>query len=151
MALITVLSLPMVVACSSAESKIPRASQIVPGFSDVQTATDKLPPEVHATFDGVGIADANSRQVGESGGIRYFAGTREDAEICLVAVELPSTPLMMGCTEIAGFRGLRIKATERAQEAWLVVPGKASEALDSADSETWEQVAPNLLVKPSEP
>lgn len=146
-AVLVTASVVVVAATSTGGPTIEKVSEIVPAVSDQQGTTDQLPKPVAETFAPAGIDPADTRFVGESTDLKYYAAPLGDEEICLITVNGQGSAVMMGCTLVEGFEGLRVANGDMTEEAWLVAATGAQKALDSADRNEWVQTAPNFLVK----
>lgn len=146
-AVLMAASVAVVAGSSPSGPTIEKVSEIVPAVSEQQSKMDQLPKSAAKTFAPVGIDPTATRFVGESTDLKYFAAPLGNKEICLITVNGQGSAVMMGCTLVKGFEGLRVANGDKTEEAWLVAAPGAQKALDSADRSQWVQTAPNFLVK----
>lgn len=137
----------VIASSSTGGPPIEKASEIVPAFSEQQGKVDQLPAPAAMTFLPAGIDPATTRLVGESTEFKYYAAPLGGEEICLITVNGQGSAVMMGCTVVKGFEGLRVSLRDKTGDAWLVAATGAEKALDSTDRSQWVQTAPNFLVR----
>jgi hypothetical protein len=126
------------------------ASRIVGSLKAPQQALDKIPQKALANIPGVlGVDPSQTRLLGKGKTLTYYAVPAGD-KICMVPVDANGEGTFIGCTTLQGFEtyGLRMENADRTEQAWLVVPAGAKNALDSVSQDSgWAQHAPNFLVR----
>jgi len=136
------------------------ASRILTTLSEPQQANDKVPMAFQDT-DGtivqrdvlkpIGVDAANTRRVGQTRTLTYYAAPAEGDKICVIdVVTAKQTVNSAGCTLLKSFEsyGLKTVTPDGKESAWLVVPAGVEKSLESvADEPGWKQQAPNFLVR----
>ncbi|BCW17505.1 hypothetical protein NtRootA9_02130 [Arthrobacter sp. NtRootA9] len=136
------------------------ASRIITTLSEPQRETDRVPLAFqnmdgsiveHDVLKPLGVDPANTRRVGQSSTLTYYAAPADGDKICIVdVVTTTQTVHSAGCTALKSFEsfGLKSVAPDGKEAAWLIVPAGAEKSLESVANEPgWKQQAPNFLIR----